>query len=144
MNFVKGMKAVRQLPADFEERRDIFHEQIKEAIAQHNILDDMVVNFDQTGVQSVPSGEWTLEEAGARQVSIVGLEDKRQITVPLTISLAGQLRPPQVLYQGKTEKCHPKFPFPEEWDIRHTASHWSTEESMCYFVDTIIAPYMTG
>ncbi|CAH1248542.1 Hypp8223 [Branchiostoma lanceolatum] len=72
--------AVRQLPADFEESRDSFHERIKEAVAQHNILDDMVVNFDQTGVPTVPVGEWTLEEAGERQVSIVGLEDKRQIT----------------------------------------------------------------
>ncbi|CAH1248535.1 TIGD4 [Branchiostoma lanceolatum] len=105
----EGMKAVRKLPADFEESRDSFHEQIKEAVAQHHILDDTVVNFNQTGVPIVPVGEWTLEEAGARQVPIVVLEDKRQITVPLTISLARQLLPPQVLYQGKTEKCYPKL-----------------------------------
>ncbi|KAI8516240.1 hypothetical protein Bbelb_048210 [Branchiostoma belcheri] len=82
---------------------------------------------DQTGLPIVPVGGWTLEEAGSRQVSVVGLEDnqvrsktreiKRQITALLTISLAGKLLPPQLLYQGKTEACHPKFPFPEEWDV---------------------------
>ncbi|CAH1248540.1 Hypp8221 [Branchiostoma lanceolatum] len=73
----KGMKAVRKLPADFEESRDSFHERIKEAVAQHHILDDTVVNFDQTGVPIVPVGGWTLEEAGANQVPICVLEDKR-------------------------------------------------------------------
>jgi len=146
MNYVqrKGTKAARKLPTDYEETRDEFYARIQEAVRKHNIPADMIVNWDQTGVPIVPVGGWTLEEAGSRQVAVVGLEDKRQITALLTISLAGELLPPQVLYQGKTEACHPNFPFPEEWDVHHTPSHWSTEESMKRYVDTIISPYMAG
>ena len=38
--------------------------------------------------------------------------------------------PVQVIYQGKTEHCHPKNEFPPEWDITHSQKHWSNETTM--------------
>lgn len=44
---------------------------------------------------------------GEKSVPISGLDDKREITVLLAVTLAGEYLPPQLLYQGKTERCHP-------------------------------------
>ena len=77
------------------------------------------------------------------QVSIIWQEDKRQITVLLGENHACELLPPQVIYQGKTEKCHPKdIHFPDEFDITHSDTHWSTEETMIRWVDTVLKPYL--
>ena len=50
--------------------------------------------------------EYTLEEHRSKQVSIIGMEDKREITVLLACSLSTQL-----LYTGKKTNCHPKSSF---------------------------------
>eukprot|EP00058_Branchiostoma_floridae_P006720 XP_002592208.1 hypothetical protein BRAFLDRAFT_84636 [Branchiostoma floridae] len=146
MNYVKrkATKAARKLPADFDESRATFLTRVSETVAELEIPEEMVINWDQTGVNIVPVGDWTLEEAGARQVPVVGKEDKRQITLLLAISLSGQLLPPQVLYQGKTDKCHASFNFPEEWDVYHTTSHWSNTDSMERYVETVVKPYMAA
>ena len=39
----------------------------------------------------------------SKQVLVVGKEDKREITVLLTISASGVLLPPQVIYKGKLQ-----------------------------------------
>jgi hypothetical protein len=54
--------------------------------------------------------------------------------------MSGDLLPPQL--QGKTENCHPKVDFPEEWDIWHSENHWSNESTMIRFADKILIPYV--
>eukprot|EP00058_Branchiostoma_floridae_P002212 XP_002587700.1 hypothetical protein BRAFLDRAFT_94603 [Branchiostoma floridae] len=49
-----------------------------------------------------------------------------------------------LLYQGKTDKCHASFNFPEEWDVYHTTSHWSNTDSMERYVETVVNPYMAA
>lgn len=71
-----------------------------------------------------------------------GIDDKRQITLLLAISKSGSVLPPQVIYAGVTDQCHAKFEFPEGWDIFHSASHWSTEETMERYVEKVIVPYV--
>lgn len=86
---------------------------------------------------------WTLIAKGSKQVPILGLDDKREITALLTVSASGHLLPPQLLYKGTTEKCHPAgVSFPSSWDIWHSANHWSNETTMLRFIDTVINPYM--
>ena len=75
-------------------------------------------------------------------MSITGLEDKRQITALLSCTMSGTLLPPQILYQGKLDQCHPNAQFPSDWDIFYTENHWSNEQSMLRFVDTIISLYI--
>jgi len=57
---------------------------------------------------------------GAKQIKMVGLGDKIQITTLLSVSKSGHLLPPQLIYAGKTDACHPKVTFPEDWNITHT------------------------
>ncbi|XP_062604206.1 uncharacterized protein LOC134266007 [Saccostrea cucullata] len=84
-----------------------------------------------------------MHSVGDKQVEIVGPEDKRQITALLTCSMSGKILPPQLLYQGKTLQCTPtSVRFPQGWDIHFSENHWSNEETMCRFVDTILLPYI--
>lgn len=76
-------------------------------------------------------------------MEIVGLEDKRQITALLSCAMSGDLLPPQLLYQGKTTQCTPTtVQFPNDWDVHFSENHWSNEDTMCRFIDTILVPYI--
>lgn len=143
MNFVrrKGTKAARKLPPDFPEIRDEFVKRVRTVIDKNVVPPEMFVNFDQTNAKFVPTADYTLEECGSKQVSIIGMDDKREMTVLLACSLSGNLLPPQLLYAGKTAKCHPKFTFPADWDVWHTESHWSCTETMIRYIENILVPY---
>ena len=82
-----------------------------------------------------------MEEKGSKQVTLFGENDKREITALLAISRSGVLLPPQIIYAGKTERCHPRVDFPPRWDVTHTESHWSNSDSMVRYVEKILSPY---
>jgi hypothetical protein len=103
---------------------------------------DLILNWDQTGIKFVPCSSWTMEQRGARRVEMIGANDKRQITAVFCGSLLGDFLPLQLIYKGKTPRCHPHFVFPSGWHITHSPKHWSTEETMLQYVDHIIVPYV--
>lgn len=144
MNFVKrkATKEARKVPSDFEEIKARYFDKISEIVRKYSIPDQMIINWDQSGISVVPTSEWTLEEEGATQVGVVGLEDKRQITALFASTMSGDLLPPQLIYEGKTSLSHPKFNFPPEWNISHTPSHWSNSQSMIEYVEKVIIPYV--
>ncbi|ELT87687.1 hypothetical protein CAPTEDRAFT_199284 [Capitella teleta] len=109
----KGTKASKKKPDDFPAIKGDFLDRFVHAA--RDIPPEMIVNFDQTGLSIVPTSSWTLAEKGAKQVEIVGLDDKRQITALLGCSLTGDLLPLQLIYTGKTDKCHPSYAFPDDW-----------------------------
>ena len=57
----------------------------------------------------MPSGNWTLEKEGASRVELVGQDDKRMITATFATIVAGAFLPIQLLYTGKTPRCHPHY-----------------------------------
>ena len=94
----KARKAARKKPPDFESLKVQFHERITKVVRDLSVPPALILNFDQTATRLVPTSEWTMDPQGTIQISIVGLEDKREITVLLCCSLAGNFLPPQVLY----------------------------------------------
>lgn len=72
----------------------------------------------------------------------MGADDKRQMTALLTICMTGQLLPPQLIYGGKTDACHPNYSFPENWHITHSENHWSNEATMLSYCDNILTAYL--
>ena len=52
--------------------------------------------------------------AGAKRVEVIGVNDKCQITAVFCGSLIVDFLPIQVIYNGKTPRCHPQFEFPLE------------------------------
>ena len=57
-------------------------------------------------------------------------------------SLVGELLPFQLVYTGKTNRCHPTYEFPLDWQIVHTENHWSNEQTMIKYIDKIIVPFV--
>ena len=85
-----------------------------------------------------------MEEEGSTRVPIAGLGDKRQITATVAVSMSEEMLPMQILYAGKTERCHPSYSFPSGFDIWHTPNHWANTNTTIRFIHTIIVPYVTS
>ena len=139
----KGTKATRSKPEDFEKTKMDYIERIEKCVNEHSIPYDLILNWDQTGVNLIPGGDWTMDAKGSKQVKITGLNDKRQITALLTISKSGELLPPQIIYKGTTEQCHPKYQFPKSWNIYHSENHWSTTNTMLQYIEKVLIPYVS-
>ncbi len=148
MGFVirKGTKAGRKQPNDFPAIKEEYLKDIQSIVKQHNIPDELIINFDQTGVSIIPADDWTMEEEGAQDVPITGKGDKRMITVLLCYSLSLDLLPPQVIYQGTTTGCHPpkEVNFPDNWNITHSKNHWSTSGTMTEYFDKVLYPHFSS
>ena len=143
MNFVKrkATKTCKKVPDNLEELRTAYTSSITNKMAEHNIPPELVINLDETGLPIVPVSQWTFADKGSKQIPVTGLDDKRQITGLLACSLSGELLPPQMIYQGTTDRCHPRFSFPPGWDIFHSSTHWSTHTTMVRYVEKILQPY---
>ena len=57
-------------------------------------------------------------------------------------NLLGEFLSVQLIYKGKTNRCHPSFNFPPGWDITNAPKHWSNEETMIQYVNNIFVPYV--
>ena len=116
---------------DLEERKAQFVFDAQAIIELEEIPDDLVVNWDQTGIHYVPVSDWMMENVGAKRVEIVGANDKRQITAVFAGTMSGEFLPPQLIYQGKTPKCLPPLDgIPSDWDITFTENHWANETTV--------------
>ena len=89
----------------------------------------------------MPTGQWTMHQAKAKVVPIARSDDKRQITAILAVTMTGEYLPPQLLFKGTTACCHPKVSFPDGWDVWHSKSHWSSEDTMIRYLEKIIIPF---
>ena len=133
MGYVKRKcsNAGKVSPAHFVEIKDVFLADIQAVVLMNEIPDELIVNWDQTGIQLVPTGEWTMHRAGAKVIPISNCDDKRQITAVLAASITGEYLAPQLIFQGKMNRCHPKVAFPQGWDVWHSENHWSNEDTRC-------------
>ena len=73
---------------------------------------------------------------------VKGKEKGKQITGTFSITATGKFLCMQLIYPGKTQRCHPKgIPFPDGFDVTHSKNHWSTETLAIQHLDNIIIPY---
>ena len=100
--------------ADYEEVKDVFIADVATELLFRDIPKEFVLNWDQTGLSILPTGNWTMEKHGAKSVPIAHTDDKRHITAVLAANATGEYLPPQLIYKGKTTRCHPHAKFPEE------------------------------
>ena len=82
-----------------------------------------------------------MAEHKLKRVEVSGIEDKQQITATFAASLSGSFLPVQLVYQGKTSKCHPSIDCPNNWHITHSPNHWCNESTMILYVQLIIVSY---
>ena len=64
----------------------------------------LILNLDQTPLSYVSPAKYTFSSKGSKNVSIKGLDDKRQITATFVVSATGFFRPIQLIYQGKSKR----------------------------------------
>ena len=49
----------------------------------------------------------------------------------------------QIIYQGKTKACEPKpGAYPDNFDITHSESHWSNEDTKLSLFKNVLKPYV--
>ncbi|RPA74421.1 hypothetical protein BJ508DRAFT_198731, partial [Ascobolus immersus RN42] len=96
----KGRTAAQKLPKEWE--RDAVHTCLRFAylILIYNIPSFLILNMDETGILLQSSSDTTYHQTGAKEVSIVGAEDKRQFTLLCTIAMSGHLLPFASLWKG--------------------------------------------
>ena len=109
-------------------------------ILDYDILSQLVLDLDQTPHAYVYAGKHTFSLKGSKNVPIKVLDDKRQITTTFVVTAAGSFLPREVVYQGKSESCLPKFTFPSDFHVRFAANHQSNLENCEDFLHVIIFP----
>lgn len=119
---------------DFDGVKREFLDSVVDTVLMEDIPPELVLNWDQTGIKIVPVSPWTMDKQGSKRVEVTGVSDKRLITAVFCGSLTGDFLPLQVIYKGKTARCHPRYQFPSDWHITHSPRHWSTERTMIEYI----------
>ena len=129
--------------AEVTMKKQRFIREVNERVDAHNIPDALIINWDETSLPVMPTDDFTMEVRGTRTVKISGQDDKRNVTGVVGSARDGAVLPGQVLYAGKTVRCHPPSDsFPDQWDVWHTAKHWSTSSSKARYVLKVILEYV--
>lgn len=135
----------RQVPTEFASLKEEHLERIKTAVLTYAIPNELVFNWDQTGLAIRPATEWTMAPKGVEKVVVEGAEDKRMITMQVAGFASGELLSPQLIYGGKTDRCHPDADvIPSGWDITHTPSHWANAATTKRFLEKIVVPHLVS
>ena len=108
----------------------------------HSIPQALIINLDETGLKLVLVSSWTLEQQGTAKIKVAGVDDKREITGVVAASMTGDLLPLQLLSTGVTDRCHPTFNFPDDWDVWHSSNHWANESTTLRYIDKVLKPYV--
>ena len=79
---------------------------------------------------------------GKQSVPVVGTTEYPQITVKFGASLSGGFLPKQLIYQGKTKRFQPTYPFPREFHVTKTENHWANESTSLDLLKEVLVPYV--
>jgi hypothetical protein len=121
-------------------------------IKEHDIPAELHVNTDQAQGVFAQGCHFTWAQTGSKQVSVVGAEEKRAMTIVVSVSSSGVLLPFQAVYEGKSSvscpktsaKCHAETTaagFCFKYSGNQT--YWSTQKTMRSLVNNVIAPYFS-
>lgn len=120
------------------------------SIKEHNIPPGLLVNSDQTQVVYAPGDGMTYAETGSKQINSTDVDEKRVITVMVSVACDGFLLPFQAIYQGMTDRSCPSISAPlyDEaktlgfvFEASMSKTYWSNQKTMCTSINEILAPY---
>lgn len=128
---------------NWEELKLKYNYRVAYAASLYSVPADLIFALDQYGQRLLAVGDRTRVEKGTKSVSVLGAGDKRQITGVPIVSMAGCFVGVQAIWQGTTDRCHPKRAIsnPKLFHT-HSENHWSTPESMRHLVVSILRPYI--
>jgi len=133
---------MRELPADFLEKQQSYFNIGSILIHTHNIPEGLVIGCDETNVLFVSRMHRTYSRKGSRKVKLFGVgDDKAQITATLFATDAGDVLDHQLIFGGRTNRCHPSHAPPPGCHFAHTPSHWQSEDTYIEVIEDIVVPY---
>ena len=128
INFVKRKATTSKSKysiENFAKAKESFLKSIREIVTMGDIPPELVLNWNQTGHNIIPSSSWIMDQRGQRRIELVELKDKRQITATFCCSIQEAFLPLQLINKGTTQRCHPKHKFMPGWHITHSKNQWS-------------------
>ena len=130
--------------AHFEEVQEVFLAYIKAEVLMNEIYTP-TANLQLGSNRHSACANRTVDDASCQRevIPIANSDDKRQITALLAATLTGEYLPLQVIYKGKTLRCHTNVSFPQGWDVWHSDNHWLNEETMKRYIEKIIVPFVS-
>jgi len=148
----KATCAANKLPNNWEDicKKSFFCKAY--GIKEEDILAELFVNSDQTHVVFAPGDKMTWTEKGAKQVSLVGGDEKCAFTALISVACSGTLLPIQEIYSGKMQRSCPSPKSLNHQDLLDasftleasgTSTYWSNQSTMRTFVEDILDPYLS-
>ena len=113
---------------------------IANAIFEHNIQKEMILNFDQTALVFTAPNKSKFTGKGVHSIPIAKVDDKRQLTATFCVNIGGDFLRLQLIYGSVTDKYHPKVKFPESFHITHSQNHWSNKNIVMEYLKKLICP----
>ena len=100
-------------PGLLKEMGFFFHRAVKEFVDGYDIPDDLPINIAQTPLPFIILRKYSMDKKNLKLVPLANSADYRNLlNYPFWYFL-----PMQIIYQGQTDRSHPKFKFPEEFNI---------------------------
>jgi hypothetical protein len=99
----KATRAAHKLPDDWEDQCEKSALRKAYLLKEYDIPAELYANSDQTQRLYAPGDKLTYAKTGAKQVSVIGGDEKRAFTVMVTVMSAGTLLPFRAIYQGKMD-----------------------------------------
>ena len=132
MNFTQRRATTKSNPpiGNLMEIKRSFLTEVLETVGMNDIPPELILNWNQIGINLVPTTIWTMDKKEKKRIAIEGHQDSKQITTVLCGSLVGELLPLQLIYDGKTKRCHPAYQFPGDWLVSHSHNHWANKNAM--------------
>lgn len=146
----KATQAAQKKPFNWEDLCEKSALRKAHLIKEEDIPAELWVNSDQTQAVYAPGDKMTWAETGSKQVPVIGTEEKRAITILVSVVSDGTVLPMQAIYSGKTDRSRPSKNAPKFNDLvdagfllqeSGTATYWSNIQTMKDFVNKILAPY---
>ena len=111
-------------------------------IEKHDIPKELILNLDQIPLSYVSTGKQTFNPKCAKTVPIKGIDDKGRIIATFTVSMTGRFLPIQLVQEGETPRCLPRFDFQADFNVTFSDNLWLNTEKSTELFEKVIFPYL--
>ena len=126
----------------WNEIRSQFLQEISQKVLFHSILDELIINADQTPSKFVAADNITMAAKAPWHITRVGSNDKRSVTLIVCESLDNKILPFQLIYKGKTQRSFPVAVFPDGFCLSYIEKHWSNDKETVPLIKKVLVPYI--
>jgi hypothetical protein len=102
-----SMRARGKIPTNVDEILMKAYLCMAYSVKDESIPPELMANSDQTQLTLAQGCHMTYAKVGSKQVSTIGTEEKRAITVMVTLTNDGKVLPFQAIYKGSTATSLP-------------------------------------